>query len=117
MYSPKLLRLDELEAQICSYQGCAGQAQWLEEYLDLGLDLASKVPESWQEGWLQRLFNTLSRAIASPLASGTWRGQCIDYLYQPFFVLSQMYRAKPQKSCQLCLLMKKYRSAEEKRAA
>lgn len=112
MYSPELLRLCELETQICSYQGCACQAQWLEEYLDLGLAIADGTPETWQAGWLQRLFNTLSRAIKNPVSSQAWRQQCIDYLYLPFFALSQIYTQQPGKTCHLCSLMKQYRHCE-----
>lgn len=113
MFSPELHRLSELELQICTYQGCACQATWLEEYLDLGLNIASNKPEPWQEGWMQRLFNTICRAVNNPAASMAWRNQCVDYLYQPFFVLVQMYRQHPQKSCHLCELLKQYAQYEK----
>lgn len=112
MYSPELYRLCELETQICSYRGCACQSQWLEEYLDLALEIASDKPEPWQEGWVQRIFNTLSRAINNPTASLAWRKQCYDYLYQPFFVLLQIYKQRPQQHCRLCQLLKQYHTSE-----
>src|SRR5690554_6039239 len=48
-YNPEAIhRLSELEFKICSYQGCACQARWIEEYLDLGLAHANSSPNAWQ---------------------------------------------------------------------
>ncbi|MFY9180313.1 MAG: hypothetical protein WAO12_11135 [Venatoribacter sp.] len=108
MQPADLQRLNELESQICSYQGCACQAGLLEEYLDLGLEATSSQPATWQEGWLQRIFNTLSLAVKNPSSSSSWRKQCLDYLYQPFFALAHIYKQQPQKTCHLCELLKRY---------
>lgn len=108
-----LLRLNELELQICSYQGCSCQAVLLEEYLDIGLDFAHTSPKPWQANFIQRLFNTLISAIQSPSASAAWRHQCLDYLYQPFFVLLQLYQQSPFKKCYLCGLIRSYNEAQQ----
>ena len=103
-----LHRLNELELQICSYQGCACQARLLEEYLDIGLEYAGSSPKAWQANFMQRLFNTLVKAIQNPGASKRWRNQCLDYLYQPFFVLLHLYQQAPLKKCYLCGLIQSY---------
>ena len=108
-----LHRLNELELQICSYQGCSCQAGLLEEYLDIGLDYAYTSPKQWQASFIQRLFNTLITAIQSPSASTAWRYQCLDYLYQPFFVLLQLYQQSPLKKCYLCGLIQRYNQAQQ----
>lgn len=107
-----LHRLDELEFKICSYQGCSCQAQWIEEYLDLGLAYADTSPKAWQANSIQRLFNTLVAAIRNPNASTLWRYQCIEYLYQPFFVLKQLYQQPPLKKCYLCNLLRSYNEVQ-----
>lgn len=110
--SATLHRLTELELQICNYQGCSCQARLLEEYLDLGLEYAHSSPPPWQANSIQRLFNTIVKAIQSPCTSRSWRQQCLDYLYQPFFVLLQLYQQQPLKKCYLCGLIQSYNAVQ-----
>ncbi len=107
-----LHRLSELEFIICSYQGCSCQAGWIEEYLDLGLSYAGSSPKAWQANSIQRLFNTLIKAIRNPQASTLWRYQCLEYLYQPFFVLKQLYQQPQLKKCYLCDLLRCYNEVQ-----
>ncbi len=112
-YNPEAIhRLSELEFKICSYQGCACQAKWIEEYLDLGLAHANSSPNAWQANSIQRLFNTLLKAIRNPQASSSWRYQCLDYLYQPYFVLKQLYQQQPLRKCYLCNLLRSYNEVQ-----
>ena len=111
-HSTKLARLNELELQICGKMPCECQSTWLDEYLDLGLEFASNKPEPWQEGWLERLFRTLHQACTNPSASRLWQQQCADYLYLPFFALSQLYRGQACKNCKLCELLRQYQQSE-----
>lgn len=107
-----LHRLIELEHTIGTYQGCECQAHWIEEYLDLGLYCADKSPKAWQANAVQRLFNTLINAIRNPNASSFWRNQCFEYLYQPFFVLQQLYQQSDIQKCYLCNLLRSYNEAQ-----
>lgn len=105
-------RLEQLELKIRDHQGPDLHADWLNEYLDLGLELASASQDirlkQLQEGWLRRVYNTLRDAALNPKASGSWRHQCLDYLYQPFFVLSQIYRQEPSRLYRLRTLKNEF---------
>lgn len=108
----KLQRLNELECLLCQAQGGQCSPLWLEEYLDLGLEMAGNKTAPWQEGWLQRLFKTLLKAAHNPSANPLWQQACADYLYLPFFALCQLYRGQASKNCQLCDLLRHYQAVE-----
>lgn len=105
-------RLAQLELQIRSHKGYELHPEWLNEYLDLGLELACRAGERHlqplQESWLTRLYNTLRDAAFNTAASNHWRRQCLDYLYQPFFALQHLYRAKPERRTHLGLIMHEF---------
>ncbi|MCD8522973.1 MAG: hypothetical protein LRY66_00690 [Saccharospirillaceae bacterium] len=105
-------RLAQLEKQIRSHKGCELHPEWLNEYLDLGLELACRAGERrlqpLQESWLTRLYNTLRDATFNTDASNHWRRQCLDYLYQPFFALQHLYRAKPERRTHLGLIVHEF---------
>ena len=105
-------RLEQLEQQIRSYAGNEPHADWLNEYLDLGLEMACVASERQlqplQESWLNRLYNTLRDAAVNPAAGSHWRHLCLDYLYQPFFVLSHLYRQQPGRSFRLRSLLHEF---------
>lgn len=105
-------RLAQLELQIRSHQGCELHPEWLNEYLDLGLELACRAGERHlqplQESWLTRLYNTLRDATFNTDASNHWRRQCLDYLYQPFFALQHLYRTKPERCTHLNLIVHEF---------
>ncbi len=109
---PAQSRLEQLEQQIRSYDGSDLHDDWLNEYLDLGLELACFASERHlkplQESWLNRLYNTLRDAALNPAASYRWRHLCLDYLYQPFFVLNQLYRQQPGRSFRLRSLLHEF---------
>ncbi|UXD88797.1 hypothetical protein [Thalassolituus hydrocarboniclasticus] len=106
------LRLAQLEMQIRAYQGCELHPEWLNEYLDLGLELACRAAERQlqplQESWLTRMYNTLRDATFNPCASSNWRCQCLDYLYQPFFALQHIYRSQPERRNHLRMLVHEF---------
>lgn len=105
-------RLAELELCIQHYQGQDNQSHWLNEYLDIGLSLAAEpcqcYSEVWQENWLVRLYSCLLTAANNPQASSTWRKQCFEYLYQPFFALTQFYSNEQAKPMRLVALLDEF---------
>lgn len=109
---PLQQRLEQLEGLIRHYNGHDLHADWLNEYLDLGLELASfaghRQLQPLQESWLTRLYNTLRDGALNPLADGHWRHLCLDYLYQPFFALTQIYRQQPGKRFRLLALRNEF---------
>ena len=105
-------RLAELELCIRHYHGHEDRSHWLNEYLDIGLYLASDqcqcLSASWQEGWLTRLYGCLLAAVQNPQAHSAWRRRCSEYLYQPFFALYQLYCQQPDHLSKLCLLQHEF---------
>src|SRR5690606_16017475 len=64
---PVVQQLEQLEQQIRSHKGLELHADWLNEYLDLGLEMACTAGQrqltALQESWLTRLYNTLRDEI------------------------------------------------------
>jgi hypothetical protein len=97
-------RFHQLENTIrhCPYeiQQVALQEAHLNEYIDLALDMASKVGlfnnTQLQESWLKRVYNTLFETTLDVLEPEHWRKICSAYLYQPLFALKHLYRNHPQ---------------------
>ena len=94
-----ILRLERLENTIRSYHGDELHHEWLNDYLDAGLELAQEAGERdlirLQESWLRRIYNTLRDTGVNVSCGEAWRHQCLEYLYQPFFALQHLYRAQP----------------------
>ncbi|QQD23226.1 hypothetical protein GJQ55_01500 [Venatoribacter cucullus] len=109
---PVVQQLEQLEQQIRSHKGLELHADWLNEYLDLGLEMACTAGQrqltALQESWLTRLYNTLRDAALNTSLPSTWRQLCLDYLYQPFFVLSHLYREQPGRGLRLRALVHEF---------
>jgi hypothetical protein len=92
------------------------QEQWLNDYLDLGLEEAAHAGnrglKPLQESWLIRLYATLRSAAVSPAAPQSWRQLCFDYLYQPFFALQDMYQQSPVNRTKLYSLRREFAALE-----
>jgi len=91
-------RLEVLEHRIRYYRGDVLHPDWINEYIDLGLDLADNAQQqhlcALQESWLKRIYLTLRDTAFCPDCSEGWRQQCLEFLYQPFFALQHVYRAQ-----------------------
>lgn len=102
----KLDRFQQLEDDIrhCPKlkQGQPFQQQeaCLNEYIDLGLDMANKAGIAnriqLQESWLKRVYKTLFETTLDLVEPEYWRNLCCEYLYQPLFALKHLYRNHPQ---------------------
>jgi hypothetical protein len=86
-HCPKLKKLEQQEA-------------YLNEYIDLGLDMANKAGLAnriqLQESWLKRVYKTLFETTLDLVEPEYWRNLCCEYLYQPLFALRHLYRNHPQ---------------------
>lgn len=104
----RLSRFRKLESDIRHFKEHAtrthdnAQVAWLNEYIDLGLDMADQARSSnhvrLQESWLRRVYTTLFETALDLVQPEYWRNLCMDYLYQPLFALEHLYRAQPQGS-------------------
>ncbi len=100
----KLDRFHQLETCIrhCPHQKqqVSIQEAHLNEYIDLGLDMATKAGVAnrtqLQESWLKRVYKTLFETTLDLVEPEYWRELCCDYLYQPLFALKHLYRNHPQ---------------------
>jgi hypothetical protein len=100
----QLDRFHQLESTIrhCpkGMQQLALQEAHLNEYIDLGLDMASKAGlfnhTQLQESWLKRVYKTLFETTLDLVEPEHWRELCREYLYQPLFALKYLYRNHPQ---------------------
>lgn len=105
-----------LEQDIANPDQCYPQEQWLNDYLDLGLEEAAnagnKGLKPLQESWLIRLYATLRSAAVCPAAPQSWRQLCFDYLYQPFFALQDMYQQSPVNRTKLYSLRREFAALE-----
>ncbi|MFT4906211.1 MAG: hypothetical protein ACI978_000268 [Oleispira sp.] len=76
------------------------QEAQLNEYIDLGLDMADKAGltnhTQLQESWLKRVYKTLFETTLDLVEPEYWRELCRAYLYQPLFALKYLYRNHPQ---------------------
>ena len=74
-------------------------SELLDHYLDTGLDLAISAGTSGltrlQESWLRRIYTTLRSTSLDPEREEASRTLCFDALYQVFFALRHMYKARP----------------------
>ena len=74
-------------------------SELLDHYLDTGLDLAISAGTSGltrlQESWLRRIYTTLRSISLDPECEEASRTLCFDALYQVFFALRHMYKARP----------------------
>lgn len=90
-----LLQLEQLEQQLLQANDSA-QSQWIEDYLDLGLELANTARQQHRfllhTSWLKRLYRTLRDSASLPQVSQAWRQRCVDALYQPLFALQHHYQ-------------------------
>ncbi|MEC8907927.1 MAG: hypothetical protein VX771_11495 [Pseudomonadota bacterium] len=86
-----------LELSITNYRSL--NSELLDHYLDTGLDLAIKAGTSGltrlQESWLRRIYTTLRSISLDPECEEASRTLCFDALYQVFFALRHMYKARP----------------------
>lgn len=95
--SSQIERLEQLEDLLRNSLTDASLRNWLEEYMDIGLELANaahcKHQLVLQESWLKRLFcflrDTAFRQDCRPLC----RHLCLEYLYQPYFALRHVYQS------------------------
>lgn len=100
----KLDRFQQLETTIrhCPSQmhKVGTQEANLNEYIDLGLDMANKAGlanrTQLQESWLKRVYKTLFETTLDLVEPEYWRDLCHEYLYQPLFALKHLYRNHPQ---------------------
>lgn len=100
----QLERFQQLERAVrhcsCGKKQLAAQELQLNEYIDIGLDLAKKASLAnrvqLQESWLKRVYNTLFETTLDLIEPEYWRDLCRDYLYQPLFALKYLYRNHPQ---------------------
>ncbi|MBE0482206.1 MAG: hypothetical protein IBX52_01785 [Bacterioplanes sp.] len=90
-----LSQLERLEQQLLQANDQA-QTQWIEDYLDLGLELANAARQHHRfllhTSWLKRLYRTLRDSASLPQVSQAWRQRCVDALYQPLFALQHHYQ-------------------------
>jgi len=84
------------------------QEAFLNEYIDLGLDMANKAGLEnriqLQESWLKRVYKTLFETTLDLVEPEYWRNLCFEYLYQPLFALKHLYRSHPQGKLRLRLM-------------
>lgn len=100
----QLDRFHQLEGAIrhcpCEVQKKAAQEANLNEYIDLGLEMANKAGlanrTQLQESWLKRVYKTLFETTIDLVEPEYWRDLCCEYLYQPLFALKHLYRNHPQ---------------------
>mgnify|MGYP000648669501 CR=1 FL=1 len=104
LYQPEhLQRFQILESNIrhfSSAEDLKNQEAKLNEYIDLGLDMANKAHLKnriqLQESWLKRVYKTLFETTIDLVEPESWRQLCREYLYQPLFALKHLYRNHPQ---------------------
>lgn len=99
----KLDRFQQLENDIrhCPKRNLLEQQEAnLNEYIDLGLDMANKAGLAnrvqLQESWLKRVYKTLFETTLDLVEPEHWRNLCSEYLYQPLFALKHLYRNHPK---------------------
>lgn len=101
-------RLELLEARIQQYCGDIQHPEWIDEYIDVGLELAGHAGrrnlKPLQESWLKRIYKTLRDTAFNLQCHENWRQQCLDFLYQPFFALQHFYREQPNGRAKVRLL-------------
>lgn len=100
-----LQRFQQLESDIRHYQQQSRgnrqhmKVEWLNEYIDLGLDMAQQAKSAnhiqLQESWLKRVYSTLFETALDLVQPDHWRNLCREYLYQPLFALQHLYRSQP----------------------
>lgn len=73
--------------------------RWLDEYLDLGLDLAGQVQKSdIKASWLNRIYRTLltlQTQLGQQRFSGKYRGLCSNCIDQVVFALHHLNGRQP----------------------
>lgn len=81
--------------------------QWLDRYLDLGLQLALQMTapglNALKESWLQRLYRTLRALSIRTDSSNDQRQQAFARLYQVFFALKHSTLPSSRKALSLAL--------------
>ncbi|MCY0964881.1 hypothetical protein [Parathalassolituus penaei] len=87
-------RLEQLESLIRSAGGQQLES-WLNEYLDLGLELAAaagarRLP-ALQESWLRRIYTHIRNTAICDHCNDGQRQRCLECLYQPYFALRHLY--------------------------
>lgn len=87
-------RLERLESLIRTATGNQLD-QWLNEYLDIGLELAAAAGErslpALQESWLRRVYTHLRNTAICDHCNDGQRQRCLECLYQPYFALRHLY--------------------------
>lgn len=93
-------RLEQLEQLIPLQNNAVLLTLWVNEYLDIGLDLAAEAGSrhlpALQESWLRRLYSHLRNTAFADDCNPHCRQLCLESLYQPFFALRHLYRQQPQ---------------------
>lgn len=110
----KMDRFHQLESTIrhcpCEMRSVALHEATLNEYIDLGLDMATKAGitnhTQLQESWLKRVYKTLFETTIDIVEPEYWRELCSEYLYQPLFALKDLYRNHPQGKRKVQMLYK-----------
>lgn len=91
-------RLEQLEGLIRHGEG-ARLPRWLDEYLDLGLELAASAGShnlpALQESWLRRIYTHLRNTAICDRCDEQERQHCLNCLYQPYFALRHLYQNSP----------------------
>ncbi|MBM97172.1 MAG: hypothetical protein CMI09_15145 [Oceanospirillaceae bacterium] len=95
--SDQIERLEQLEHSLRNSLSDACLRRWLEEYIDIGLELAdtarTKHQHVLQESWLKRLFSFLRDTAFRQDCRPLCRHLCLEYLYQPYFALRHVYQS------------------------
>lgn len=92
-------QFESLEYRLSLVQYTPLSQEYLDQYIDLGLELAQQAGErnllALQESWLKRIYTQLKNAAFRMESHQRWRQLCLDYLYQPFFALQHFYQSHP----------------------
>lgn len=88
-------RFQHLESQLSNSQQvasapCSDLERWIDEYLEIGLSLASTDQPNRQAVWLSRIQQTFSGLISQQSTVSVTRQLCQDCLAQVVFALSHL---------------------------
>lgn len=90
-------RLEQLEFSLQNSHSDVSLRRWLDEYMDIGLELADmarrKNQKVLQESWLKRVYRFLRDTAFRQNCRPIFRHYCLEYLYQPYFALRYVYQS------------------------
>ncbi|MFL0807448.1 MAG: hypothetical protein K6L60_09185 [Oceanobacter sp.] len=93
----QIQRLEQLEFSLQNSQSDVSLRRWLDEYMDIGLELADlarrKNQKVLQESWLKRVYRFLRDTAFRHNSRPIFRHYCLEYLYQPYFALRYVYQS------------------------